>query len=110
MNNPDKLLEDIGKRIRNKRKEMGLTQEQFAEKADISVSMLSTAERGVKAIRPENIIKISEALGMSCDYLLKGNVNSLDTAQLECQLSGLTYEQKQRATELLNTCIKVLNS
>ena len=58
MNNPDKLLAEMGKRIAERRKTLRLSQDELAEKADVTPQMLSTAERGTKAIRPENLLKI----------------------------------------------------
>ena len=55
MNN---LLEQMGKRILERRKQMRLTQEELAERAGVTSQMISTAELGKKAMRPENIIKM----------------------------------------------------
>lgn len=72
------LYKDIGKRIRERRKQLGFTQEQLAEIIDVTPQMISTAENGIKGIRPENIIKLSNALSISCDYLLTGSSSSSD--------------------------------
>lgn len=44
-----KLLKDIGLRIFERRKELGLTQELLAEKMDVSIQMISNLEHGVNA-------------------------------------------------------------
>ena len=72
------MYKDIGKRIRERRKQLGFTQEQLAEIIDVTPQMISTAENGIKGIRPENIIKLSNALSISCDYLLTGSSSSSD--------------------------------
>lgn len=72
------LYREIGKRIRERRKQMHLTQEQLAELIDVTPQMISTAENGSKGIRPENIIKLAKALGVSSDYLLTGVSSSHD--------------------------------
>ncbi|MGN0573468.1 MAG: helix-turn-helix domain-containing protein [Acutalibacteraceae bacterium] len=79
MNNQS-LLKEIGERVYNRRKSLGYTQEQLAEKMNVSVQMISNLELGKKAIRPENIIKICSALEISADYLLMGcsRKNSID--------------------------------
>ncbi|WP_040196307.1 helix-turn-helix domain-containing protein [Candidatus Soleaferrea massiliensis] len=66
------IICEMGRRITSARKRLQLSQEELAEKADVSPQMVSTAERGVKAVRPENLLKISKALGVSTDYLLTG--------------------------------------
>lgn len=50
------FLKEMGNRILIKRKQLNLSQEQLAEKAGISSQVISSAERGVKAVRPENLL------------------------------------------------------
>ena len=68
------LLEQMGTRIFERRKQLRLTQEELAEAAGITPQTVSTAELGKKAMRPENIIKVCSALEISTDYLLMGKV------------------------------------
>ena len=81
------LLSEMGLRIVERRKQLNLSQAELAEKAEISVQMLSTAERGAKAIRPINLLKISQALGVSTDYLLTGAETCTDNFILENKLN-----------------------
>lgn len=62
----------IGERLKIQRKLNHLTQEQLAEKLDISIKHYSEAERGIVGLSVENLIKVSDILGTSLDYLLKG--------------------------------------
>lgn len=66
------LLIEMGKRIADLRNSMGMTQEQLAESANINQQTVSSAENGTKALRPENLLNISNALGVSTDFLLTG--------------------------------------
>ena len=61
----NELLAGIGHRISSARKSKKMTQEVLAELADVSYQTISSAELGKKALRPENIIKISQALQVS---------------------------------------------
>ena len=61
----NELLAGIGQRISSARKSKKMTQEALAELADVSYQAISSAELGKKALRPENIIKISQALQVS---------------------------------------------
>ena len=61
----------MGERMKTQRKLMHLTQEQMAERLDISIKHYSEAERGIIGLSVENLIKVSEILGVSLDYLLK---------------------------------------
>ena len=68
-----KLLKDMGERIYAQRRDLKLTQDELAEMIGVSVQMISTLELGKKAIRPENLVKICQALNISADYILTGN-------------------------------------
>lgn len=68
----EKLLKEIGTRVNARRKELGLTQEALAERMEVSVQMISNVELGKKAIRPENLVKLCNALDASADYILRG--------------------------------------
>ena len=58
-------LQDIGRRIMERRRKLGLTQEALAEKGDVTAQFVSYAEAGKRAMRPENLLKIAAALGVS---------------------------------------------
>ena len=58
----DNLLKDMGKRIFDRRKQLNMTQETLAELAHVTPQTISTAELGQKAMRPETILKVCDAL------------------------------------------------
>lgn len=68
----EKLLQEMGRRIKIRRRELSMTQEQLAEQMDVSIQMISNLELGKKAIRPENLAKVCDILDISADYLLRG--------------------------------------
>lgn len=69
----------IGRRIRNLRKEKGFTQESLAEAIDRSVPYVSHIERATKKGSLETMTRIAAALNVSIDYLLTGT-NSSDSS------------------------------
>lgn len=77
-----KLLKEMGARIKARRKELNMTQEQLAEKMDVSINMISNLELGRKAIRPENLVKVCDILNMSADYILRGKFSETDNTEL----------------------------
>ena len=105
MNNPDKLLTEMGKRISERRKALRLSQDELAEKADVTPQMLSTAERGTKAIRPENLLKISVALEVSTDSLLTGEIIDKDLSLLSDKLKSVSPEQLRTIEKVIDQCI-----
>lgn len=62
----------MGNRLRSYRLRANLTQEKMAELLDISIKHYSEVERGLKGLSVENLIKLSNLLDVSLDYLLKG--------------------------------------
>lgn len=62
----------MGRRIKRVRRQHHLTQEALAEKVGISCSFLGHLERGTRKASIETILKISEALNVSLDYLVAG--------------------------------------
>lgn len=97
-----KLLEQIGKRIYYKRKALKLTQEQLAEKVGVSTQMISNLECGKKAIRPENLVKVCEALGVSADYILTGNNAIGDVDEIVGKLSLLSGEELKMVKNIID--------
>jgi len=55
-------LKPLGRAIRKRREELGLTQEQLAEKADLHWTFISGVERGVRNISILKLWKIATAL------------------------------------------------
>ena len=66
----------MGDRIKEVRKKHDLTQEQLAEKLDISVEYVSQIERGIKIPSMQIFIKLVEVLDVSADYLLRDTVST----------------------------------
>ena len=63
----------IGRRIADLRREVGLTQGELVEKADISVVHLSNIELGKKTPGLSTLIRIAEALDVATDWILRAN-------------------------------------
>ena len=67
MREPD--LQDIGRRLAAYRKELGLTQAQAAEAANISEHTCSKIERGASSVNFTTLFKICSALNISVNDL-----------------------------------------
>ena len=88
-----KLLKEMGQRMLDRRKQLRLTQETLAKMAHVTPQTISTAELGTKAMRPETILNVCEALDISTDYLLRGRVIEDDARLLHQKISSLTPSQ-----------------
>ena len=62
----------IGDRIRDLRKKMGMTQEEFAEIADMHRSAIAKYEGGTLMPKAASLEKLATALGVSMSYLMTG--------------------------------------
>lgn len=81
---------DIGERIFQLRNENNLSQEQMAERLDISRQAISKWESGQSTPELDKIIQLSELFGITTDYLLKGK---------ETQNNNLTAIEKKHIRE-----------
>ena len=99
-----KLFEDIGKRVKKRRIELGYTQEYLAEKMDVSIQMISGTESGKKALKLENFIKFCEILETTPDYQIKGR----DPASILIEeMEQLTDTQIERINAVIKQCIEM---
>lgn len=71
-------MASIGERILNLRKELNLSQKELAEKTGITEASLSRYENNLREPKAEIVIKVSEVLGCSTDYLLGRTDNKID--------------------------------
>lgn len=109
MSENELLLQQIGKRIIERRKKLGLTQEALAEKGDMTTQFVSYAESGKRAMRPENLLKISSALGVSADYILTGEIVDKDYLLLSDKMRKLTPSQLRLIENIIDECNSLFN-
>lgn len=98
---------EMGQRIKNRRKKMLLTQEETAEQLGISVKHYSEVERGIAGLSTENLIKISDILGLSLDYIIKGETDGNDWESVLSALGSLPKEKEPLVRELINVIVKL---
>lgn len=100
-NKKDSLAVEIGLRIAERRKQLGWTQEQAAEQAGLSQQFFACVERGIKNIRAESIIKISQAMHISADYILTGISSDTDRNYLVEMIAPLDEVQLKCLEEII---------
>lgn len=94
----------IGKRIREERLRLNLTQEKLAEDVDLSMAYIGQVERGERSLTLENLIVVAKRLGVTVDYLLSEAVIPAEDNEyrLWSQLmNGRTQEQKMLAISMV---------
>lgn len=100
----DRVL--LGKRIREERLRLNLTQEALAEEVDLTTAYIGQIERGERNLTLESLIKVSNRLGVTVDYLLSDSIMAQKDAtliQLSQLLNGRTLEEKELAVDMLRT-------
>ena len=95
-------LAEIGNRISVERRRNNITQEQLAEKMNVSIQMISNLERGNKAIKINNLVNLSQILGVSTDYILTGNKILNEKSALLDKLSNLSSDDYLIIETLIN--------
>ena len=98
-------LEDVGNRIMSRRKKMWLTHESLAEKRDVTTQFVSYAESGKRAMRPENLVKVAKALGVSVDFLFTGDIIDKDVMLLSKKLEQLSASQVRIVEAIIDECL-----
>ncbi len=109
-NKNEKWLLVVGQRIASRRRKLGWTQEELAEKGNLTPQFVSYAESGKRAMRPENLLKISSALGVSADYLLTGEIIDKDLLLLSEKLQKLPPAQLRIVENIIDECISLFGS
>lgn len=100
-------LSEVGQRIADRRKTLGLTQEELAEKSNLTTQFVSYAESGKRASRPENLMRIASVLGVSTDYLLTGDIVDKDKLLLSQKLSRLSASEVRIIENIIDECIEL---
>ena len=101
----------MGDRIREARKKLNLTQEQLAEKLDITWVYVSEIERNLKMPSMPLFIKMVEVLDVSADYLLRDIVSSGNTYEdkmTESKFKKLTPKQRVALQALIDAYVAYL--
>ncbi|MDD2649362.1 MAG: helix-turn-helix transcriptional regulator [Eubacteriales bacterium] len=88
----------LGRRVREKRREQGWTQEDLAERCDVSLSFIGHIERGTRKASIQTLVALSDALSVSLDYLMADSLVSPVGRETPISLSG---DKKKVLREIL---------
>ncbi len=97
----------IGERLKRARKEKDFTQEQLAEKLDVSIAFLSRVERGSSQINLKRLSQICEILGITEGEILNG-VSSKSTKYLDSDFANLLKNCSSDKQKLIYDVAKVI--
>lgn len=71
---------------------------------NVSIQMVSNLERGNKAIRIDNLIRLSRILHISTDYILTGQKSAEDISALAMQIARLSDRDRNMLALLADYC------
>lgn len=96
----------LGTRIKNKRLEQNLTQEQLAEKVELSAVYIGQIERGERKMTIETLVKLANSLNSSIEELLKDSTSS----NINARLNELVNIAKELDTSDIDKVIDVIKA
>lgn len=80
---------ELGIRLRELRKERGMTQGQVAQRVGVTASVVSAYESGIRQPSYGALIKLARLYGVSSDYLLGISGKRTADSQYTASLDGL---------------------
>lgn len=98
----------IGKRIKAAREKVGLSQEQLAEKANVSSGTISMIERGVRAPSIEVLVSIVNILDTTADLILRDVLKkgyAIEESELGEKIKGLSATQRKQIYHVVETMV-----
>lgn len=99
---------DFGRRIKEQRKLMGYTIEQFAEMIDASSRFVADIEAGKRGMAFDRLCLTAKVLHVSTDYLLLGVQQYADPSPVVRMLEACSETERNYAEELLRTFLAAM--
>ena len=91
----------IAKRVKEARKFAGLTQEQLAEKIDISANAVAKLENNLMTASLQTLVNLSNVLGIDINYLLCEEYTAPQETSRDAFLDSLIHGLSQREKEFV---------
>lgn len=94
----------LGRRIREERLKLNLTQEKLAEDVNLSMAYIGQIERGERSLTLDNLVAVANRLGVTVDYLLSDSLTPKDDAEyliLRQLLNDRTKEERALAVNMV---------
>lgn len=97
----------LGKRVREERQKLNLTQERLAEKVEVSDAYIGQIERGERSLSLETLIKIARNLGVTVDYLLQDTVE-IDDEHFFQQMKQIMLARSTKEKQMVLDIVKLM--
>jgi transcriptional regulator with XRE-family HTH domain len=97
---------EIGQRITEERRKLNLNRDRFAEMLGLTPYYIGQLERGDRQMSIDTLIKVSDCLHISLDYLLKGQKDTpADATELQELINQCSPEEIDLITDVLKTAL-----
>lgn len=109
------IKELVGARVRELRKERGLSQEELAHLANLHPTYIGKLERGERNMSVESLEKAASALGLSLEQLFrhlqpeKDDEDSVTLNQIINRLYGKSTDEKKTILRLIDVAFELQN-
>ena len=100
---------EIGMRAKNAREQAKLTQEQLAEKIEVSVQYISDMERGLVGLSLATLKRLCVALCVSSDQLLFADPTRSPIAALGEKCNALTERQQAILLDIIEKYVEAVS-
>ena len=100
----------IGEQIKLAREQAKLTQEQFAERIDVSPQYVSDLERGVVGVSIATLKRICTVLGVSSDQILFGKQTENRAAFIADKCKSLSEHQYLLLSDIISKYVEAIES
>ena len=100
----------IGEQIKLAREQSKLTQEQFAERIDVSPQYVSDLERGVVGVSIATLKRICTVLGVSSDQILFGKQTENRATFIAHKCKSLSEHQYFLLSDIISKYVEAIDS
>lgn len=95
----------LGLRIMQRRKQLGINQNELAKSIGLSEHQISNIETGRSYPRMKSFIKICEILEVNADYFISGTMKEDISDNIIDMIASLSDEERKTVWKLLDTYI-----
>lgn len=78
------MIKTLGGRVRSRRQQLDLTQDEVCDAAGLSKGFFSDLENDKSGVSVDSLIKIADALSVSVEWLVRGH----QPKKIKCPLCG----------------------
>ena len=100
-----RIEEAVGQRIAEERKKIGLSREKLAEHVGISAYYVGQIERGNRKMSFDTLIKVSDCLHVSLDYLVRGEQTAHTNDELQQLINKCSPQEKALLVDMLKAAL-----